>query len=179
MYLVRPAGHLFTSIPGIERSNTQSPNQKLSLADNYACALSCSVISDFLQPHGLYSSPGSSVHGILQARVLEWTAISSSSGYSQPRDRTHVSCIGRRILYHWAPKEAPQITLGTSKNLVSINRELHVSAWDIADPDNLEAVHLCKILTAITLPPRVVVRNASIHSINIYWCQSDITKMAA
>jgi len=37
---------------------------------------------------------------ILQARILEWVAISSSRGSSQPRDRTHVSCIGRWILYH-------------------------------------------------------------------------------
>ena len=43
---------------------------------------------------------GSSVHGILQARILEWVAISFTRGSSQPRDRTHVSCIGRWILYH-------------------------------------------------------------------------------
>ena len=46
---------------------------------------------------------GSSVHGILQARVLEWVAISYSRGSSQPRDRTHityVSCIGSLCLYH-------------------------------------------------------------------------------
>ena len=36
---------------------------------------------------------GSSVHGIFQARVLEWVAISSSKGFSLPRDRTDVSCI--------------------------------------------------------------------------------------
>ena len=44
--------------------------------------------------------PESSVHGILQARILKWVAISSSRGSSQSRDRTHVSCIGRQILYH-------------------------------------------------------------------------------
>ena len=38
------------------------------------------------------SPPGSSVHGILQARMLEWVAISFARG-SQPRDRTHVSCL--------------------------------------------------------------------------------------
>ena len=38
------------------------------------------------------SPPGSSVHGILQARILEWVAIFSSRGSSQPRDRTHASC---------------------------------------------------------------------------------------
>ena len=39
------------------------------------------------------SPPGSSVHGILQARILEWVAISFSRGSSQPRDRSRVSCI--------------------------------------------------------------------------------------
>ena len=42
------------------------------------------------------SVPGSSVHGIFQAAVLEWSAISFSSGSSQPRDRTRVSRIGGR-----------------------------------------------------------------------------------
>ena len=45
------------------------------------------------------SPPGSSVHGILQARILECFAISFSRGSSQPRDWTHVSYIGRQILY--------------------------------------------------------------------------------
>ena len=47
--------------------------------------------------------PGSSVHGILQTRILEWVAMPSSRGSSQPRDLTcisYVSCIGKRILYH-------------------------------------------------------------------------------
>ena len=48
---------------------------------------------------------GSSVHGISQARILEWVAISYSRGSSWPRDQTHISCIGRRILYHWAAWE--------------------------------------------------------------------------
>ena len=39
-----------------------------------------------------YSPPGSSVHGILQARILEWVAMPSSRESSQPRDRTHVFC---------------------------------------------------------------------------------------
>ena len=51
--------------------------------------------------------PGSSVYGILQARILEWVAISFSRGCSGPRDRTHVSCIGRQIPYCWATREAP------------------------------------------------------------------------
>ena len=42
------------------------------------------------------SLPGSAVHGIFQARILEWAAISFSRGSSQPRDRTLVSCIAGR-----------------------------------------------------------------------------------
>ena len=42
------------------------------------------------------SPPGSSVHRILQARILEWVAISFSRGSSRPRDRTQVSCIAGR-----------------------------------------------------------------------------------
>ena len=45
-----------------------------------------------------WSLPGSSIHGIFQARVLEWVAISFSSGSSQPRDQTQVSrIVGRRF----------------------------------------------------------------------------------
>ena len=42
------------------------------------------------------SPPGSPIHGILQARILEWVAISFSRGSSRPRDRTQVSCIAGR-----------------------------------------------------------------------------------
>ena len=49
--------------------------------------------------------------GILLTRVLEWVSISSSRGYSCPRDLIYVSCIGRWILYHWATWEARRYTL--------------------------------------------------------------------
>ena len=50
--------------------------------------------------------PGSSFHGILQARILEWVAISFSRGSSWPRDRTWISLFSWQILYHWATWEA-------------------------------------------------------------------------
>ena len=56
------------------------------------------------------SAPGFSVHGIAQARILEWVAISSSRRSSQHRDQTHVSCIScisRQNLYPWATKGSP------------------------------------------------------------------------
>ena len=55
------------------------------------------------------SPPGFSVHGIFQARILEWVAISYSRRSSQPRNQTCISCvpcIGRQNLYHCAPWEA-------------------------------------------------------------------------
>ena len=54
------------------------------------------------------SLPGSSVHGILQARLLEWVAISFSRGSSWPRDWTYVSRIAGRRFNLWATREAQQ-----------------------------------------------------------------------
>ena len=73
------------------------------------CVCACSVMSDScdLIDCGL---PGSSVHGIIQARMLECIAISFSRGSSWPRDWTHVSyvsCTGRQVLYHWRHQGSP------------------------------------------------------------------------
>ena len=56
------------------------------------------------------SPPGSSVRGILEARLLEWVAMPSSRGSSRPRNRTYVSRTGRQILYHCAAWEAPVLS---------------------------------------------------------------------
>ena len=72
----------------------------------YACMLSCVLTLCVLMD---CSPPGSSVHEISQARILEWVAISSSKRSSRPKDPTHifcVSCIARQILCHWATWEA-------------------------------------------------------------------------
>ena len=56
--------------------------------------------------------PASSVHGIFQARILEWVALPISRGSSQPKDRTQVSCsscIGRQILYYCATWKAQKL----------------------------------------------------------------------
>ena len=63
------------------------------------------------------SPPGSSVHGILQARKLEWVAISFFKGSSQPRGQTCVSCMGRQILYH-EPLGKPVLHLVGARNLM-------------------------------------------------------------
>ena len=60
------------------------------------CVLSRLVVSDSLQPLDC-SPPGSSVHGISQARILEWVAISFSRGSFRPWDQTCLSCIAGRF----------------------------------------------------------------------------------
>ena len=67
------------------------------------------------------SPPGSSVHRISQARILEWAAISSSRGSSQTRDRTRISCITwntRHILYHCTTWEVPPILHEIKKEII-------------------------------------------------------------
>ena len=50
---------------------------------------------------------GSSVHGLLQAGILEWVAMPSSRGSSQPRNHTRLSCIAGGFFTSWATQEAP------------------------------------------------------------------------
>ena len=57
--------------------------------------------------------PGSSVHGILQARILGFVAVTSSRGSSQPRDQTcmsYVPYIGSQGLYHYTTKNPNKLT---------------------------------------------------------------------
>ena len=61
---------------------------------------------------------GCSAHGIFQARILEWVAISFSRGPSWPRDQTHISCIsciGRWILYQLSHRGSPCSHMALSK----------------------------------------------------------------
>ena len=58
---------------------------------------------------GLFVTPWTNtVHGILQARILEWVAIPFSRGSSQPRDRTQVSRIAGSFFTSWATREEAQ-----------------------------------------------------------------------
>ena len=66
------------------------PRLKVKVLVTQSCLTLCDPVD--------CSPPGSSVHRILQARVLEWVAMSSSRRYSLCRDRTCVSCVGRLVL---------------------------------------------------------------------------------
>ena len=100
-------------------------------------AQSCLTLCDLMD----CSLPGSSVHEIFQARVLEWVAISFSRGSSQPRDRTRVSRIAGRRFTVWATREAHvwcltslqtirAFVLSTDANLTSFRCSWHWT-WDV------------------------------------------------
>ena len=77
----------------------QDEHQKVKWSE---FAQSCPTLCDPMD----CSLPGFSVHGIFQARVLEWVAISFSRGSSWPRDWTQVSYIAGRYFTLWATREA-------------------------------------------------------------------------
>ena len=74
----------------------------LPLESESEVAQSCLTLCDPMD----CSLSGSSVHGIFQARLLEWIAISFSRGSSRPRNRTPVSRIAGRCFTVWATREA-------------------------------------------------------------------------
>ena len=96
-------GILWTSYPVSHLVSPKCRRSQSVLRVTQSCPTLCN-------PMG-YSLPGSSIHGILQARILEWVAIPFSRGSSQPRDWTKVSCIADRFFTIWATREA---TVGLS-----------------------------------------------------------------
>ena len=87
---------------------------------------SCPTLCDTME----YSLPGSSIHGILQARILEWVAMYFSRESSQPRYQTHVSyvsCIGRWALLTLVPSRKPL------KSVAAAAKSLH-SCPTLCDP---------------------------------------------
>ena len=78
----------------------------------YCAVLSRLVVSNSLHPMDC-SPPGSSVHGILKARILEWVAMPSSRGSSQPRNGTQVSGIAGRFFTSWDTREVHAYIIST------------------------------------------------------------------
>ena len=94
---VREQGH--SRIPTREKKK-KTTSQKLKESEvAQSCVTLCSPMD--------CSPPGSSIHGVFQARVLQYVAISFSRGSSPPRDGTQVSRIAGRCFTFWATREAP------------------------------------------------------------------------
>ena len=96
----------------------------------YMCVLSHSVVSD-CDPMD-YSLLGSSVHGILRARILEWVAMPFSRGSSRPRDLTQVSCTAGGFFTVWATREAHIYTHGCVCVCVCV---CVYTQWNITQPN--------------------------------------------
>ena len=96
-----------------EVKKTLTLHQLICTACMHACSVFqlCLTLCDPLDCR----PPGSPVPGVLQAKILEWVAVSSSSRSSQHRDRTHVSCTDKQSLYHWATWEAHWSVLTEAK----------------------------------------------------------------
>ena len=100
------------AVHGVAKSQTQLRDwkTKTKLEDSLICfagkksevTQSCPTVCDTMD----CSLPGSSIHGILQARILEWVAMSFSRGSSWTRDQTQVSCNAGRHFTLWATREA-------------------------------------------------------------------------
>ena len=115
------------------------------------CTQFCPTLCDSID----CSPPGSTVHWIFQARILQWVAGFYSRGSSQPRDRTHisyVSFIGRQILYHCAIWEALWFSRVKAKIEPKLNRQEKLNSLKQKFGEILRAgggmilSHLCLII---------------------------------
>ena len=88
-----------------KESHSLGYSQKLSSEVKVFVAQQCPNLCDPMD----YSLPSSSVHGILQAKILEWVAIPFSRESSQPADQTQVFCIAGRFFTIWTTWEALEV----------------------------------------------------------------------
>ena len=113
----------FHALTAMTQPQSQEPKSSLKMMQARAtqdhelyscmCAQSCLTLWDPMD----HSPPGSSVHGIFQARILEWVATFYSRGSYGPRNQSCfscVSCIGRWLLFHCATRKAPELHYLTS-----------------------------------------------------------------
>ena len=143
---------------------------------------SCLTVCD---PMGC-SPPSSSVHGILQARILEWVAKPSHRGDSQPRDGTGVSYVshtGRRVLYRWPTREAhtnllPRVLFFDPDTTFS--EQIHL--W-VVSPMMLAACSsprhgptLCLLLPAWTCLPRLSLHSSASYTGRCKFPTATLTK---
>ena len=97
--LSSPSGVCTPSVPS-QQNSLQENGKRLVSFSKHMCACSATQLYLTLCDPMDCSPPGSSVHGILQARILEWVAIPFSRGSSQPRGGTLIFCTSSQILYN-------------------------------------------------------------------------------
>ena len=111
----------------VGRREKKSFLKKKNKVERFACVCSVAQSCPTLCGAMHYSQLGFSVHGVFQARILDWVAISYCKGSSQPRDRTCISY----VYLHWqvdslplAPPGKPQrLAFSTEKDLWGIEKD--------------------------------------------------------
>ena len=101
-------------------------HMKVKVLVTYSCPTLCNTMDS--------SPPSSSVHGILQARIMEWLAIPFSRGSSQPRDWTQVSCITGRFFTIWATWKSLNYTHTHTHTHTHIYIHIHIYIYSYWKP---------------------------------------------
>ena len=116
--------------------NESGPSVSLCVCVTQLCPTLCNPVD--------CSLPGFSVHGILQARTLEWVAVYFSRGFSKPRDWTQVSCLAGRLFTISATREARVYLYTWSTYVVIIlNQVLFCVLWKLSVYTILWSTSLC------------------------------------
>ena len=121
------------------------------------------------------SLPGSSIHEIFQARVLEWAATSFSKGSSRPRDRTRVSHIAGRRFTVWATRESglnelePNIGYFLDENIQE-TISLKAKHWIIPCPKKSCIIHISSSFPNLSILNRIGF--LSQWHLCWFWCHS-------
>ena len=121
---------LFSGIVSKVRASVTSTSYSVFLGLShvcYCCRLGTQLCPILCNPMDC-SPSGSSVHGIFQARILQWVVIPSFRGSSQPRYQTWVSCIAGRFFIIWDTREAQKIT-NVSISIRELNPRLLCDRW--------------------------------------------------
>ena len=120
------------------------------------------------------SLPGSPLHGIPPERILQWVAIISSRGSSQPRDQTHiscVSCIGKQALLPLAPPWNPHAVINQSTDYTELPASFWISRYFLSS-----TVTFCCLLPSFKNRPVSALR-ACLHSLPHLSCHQFLIKL--
>ena len=100
------------------------------------------------------SRPVSSVHGILQGRILEWVVMPFSRGFSQPRDQTSISCIADGFLTSEPPGKPKSLSIG---QLITWQpASIKASGREQERASRMETSLLCNLITEVISHPRAI-----------------------
>ena len=164
------AGPLLTSGSWLQSLTLQPSDPQTMLCVCLSVCLSVSACLTLCDPTDC-GPPGSSVHGILQARILEWVAMPSSKGSSRPRDRTCVSCIAGGFFTVWASLQTPPLGDGLFPGEVEWERrpraKIKMELYKNQYPEHLDT--LLKTLVTRCAPPGGKPTGAALGSQTMVW----------